>query len=181
MGYYQGDYYRGDYYGDPFLGGLIKKIGGVVGGVAKGFLGGGPVGAISGGIRGVSQSFGGRPPLATSFAGPMPVLRTPGLKGIGQRLIPGGATGYEVALPGGGDGCPKGHHRNKSDYFLKSGQFVQAGTACVKNRRMNVTNPRALRKAIRRNRGFVKTFRKAASSVGMVTYAKRAPRMRKSR
>jgi hypothetical protein len=49
--------------------------------------------------------------------------------------------------------CPGGMHPNKSDYFLKDGTFVPAGTKCVKNRRRNPMNPRALDRAIGRMNG----------------------------
>jgi len=46
--------------------------------------------------------------------------------------------------------CPSGFHPNKGGYFtLKSG-FVEKGSKCVKNRRRNPMNPRALDRAIRR-------------------------------
>jgi hypothetical protein len=46
--------------------------------------------------------------------------------------------------------CPAGFHPNKSDYFLRDGTFVAEGTRCVKNRRRDPLNPRALRSAIGR-------------------------------
>ena len=49
-----------------------------------------------------------------------------------------------------GMGCPSGFHPNKSSYFLKDGTFVPEGTRCVKNRRRNAANPRALDRAISR-------------------------------
>ena len=48
--------------------------------------------------------------------------------------------------------CASGYHLNKSDYFLKSGQFIRKGSACVKNRRRNPLNPRAADRAIGRLR-----------------------------
>ena len=46
--------------------------------------------------------------------------------------------------------CPAGCHPNKSDYFLRSGSFVGKGTRCVRNRRRNPLNPRALDRALSR-------------------------------
>lgn len=185
-----GDYYRGDYYrGDPFLGGLVKGLGKVVGGVAKtvgGFVPG-PGGAVlraAGGLLAPTKLPGPLPLQGTAIAPlpPMPVTRTPGLRGAMQRLLPGGATGYEVSpselLAGMSDGCPKGYHRNKAGYYTAAG-YVPAGSKCVKNRRMNVVNPRALRRGIRRAKGAVKLLRKAASGMGYSVVSKRAPKMRK--
>lgn len=46
--------------------------------------------------------------------------------------------------------CPSGFHPNKSSYFLSDGTFVPEGSKCVKNRRRNPMNPRALDRAIGR-------------------------------
>jgi len=53
-------------------------------------------------------------------------------------------------LPGIGRECPKGHHLNKSSYFLQDGSHVPEGTRCVKNRRRNNDNGRASLRAARR-------------------------------
>lgn len=107
MGYYMGDYYAGDYYGDPFLGKLFKKIGKGIKGAVGGFLSGGPIGAIGGAGRAVFSKV--QTPLTARMA--TPVLRggvqmrsfgatkVPGLRGVAQRAIPGGATGFEHLLP----------------------------------------------------------------------------------
>lgn len=47
-------------------------------------------------------------------------------------------------------GCPSGYHPNKSSYFLKDGTFVPEGSRCVKNRRRNPGNMRALDRALGR-------------------------------
>jgi hypothetical protein len=134
-----GYYMAGDYYG---AGGIFGDIfGGIVGGV-KGFLGGGVTGAISGAVSG----FKGQPkssgqiytgPMIPSIA-PMPqgstIVPTPGVTGVVQRLVPGGATGYDVVVR--------------------------------KRPRMNVANPKALRRAIRREQGFVKLARRALKGTG---------------
>lgn len=60
--------------------------------------------------------------------------------------------------------CPSGYHRNKHGYFLESGHFVPKGSKCVRNRRMNPLNPRALDRSLRRMKGaerFVKSYEKA--------------------
>lgn len=48
--------------------------------------------------------------------------------------------------------CPPGFHPNRSEYFLKNGTRVPAGSRCVRNRRMNPLNPKALNRTGRRLR-----------------------------
>jgi len=62
--------------------------------------------------------------------------------------VPGGLTGF--AEPTVEGTCPKGHHLNKSSYFLKDGTSVAAMSRCVKNRRRNNSNGRAAMRAARR-------------------------------
>jgi len=65
--------------------------------------------------------------------------------------------------------CPSGWHLNKGTYWTKAG-VVHKGTRCVKNRRMNPTNARALGRAIRRGDSFVrlaKGFGMTAPSKGL--------------
>lgn len=142
--YQRGDYYRGDYYrGDPGLFGSIgKAIGGVLRTVAPIALPGigGVVGGIAGTVLGGTKSTS-LVPASSGSVNTLPVIRTPGLRGFGQRLIPGGATGYEVMLPGG------------------------------KRRRMNVANPKALRRALRRVSGFGKLARRARRDIGRAASA----------
>ena len=75
---------------------------------------------------------------------PTPDSRTPapGLPGAREDV---------VGRPIGG--CPSGYHLNKGTYWTLQG-VVYPGTRCVKNRRMNPLNPRALRRAIRREGSF---------------------------
>ena len=185
-----GDYYRGDYYrGDPFLKDLIRKGARAVGTVAKtvGKFVPGPGGAVLRGAGGVLAPSRPSPLQGTSLAPyppdfQLPVEKVPGVRGAVQRILPGGATGYEVDVSqlaaGMSDGCPKGYHRNKSDYYTQQG-FHPAGSKCVKNRRMNVVNPRALRRGIRRAKGAVKLLRKSAGAMGYTVHAKRAAKLRK--
>lgn len=154
--YQSGDYYmQGDYYrGDP---GLFGSIGRAIGGVVKTVAGvaaralpiavpgiGGIVGGVAGSLLGGSRSTalvpasaGSLPPLQ------VPVTRTPGARGLIQRVLPGGATGYEVDLQG----------------MLR------------KRRRMNVANPKALRRALRRVSGFGKLARRARRDIGRAASA----------
>lgn len=135
--------------GDPGLfGGLI---GAIKGGVGSLFSGGNPItGAISGAVSGFKGKSRPAPPaLPAPRTIAAPVTRTPGVGGAVARAIPGGSTGYQVAVPANGK-PPSGFHWNKSDYFLRDGTFVPAGTKLVKNRRRNPANPRALDRAIGR-------------------------------
>jgi len=134
-----GDYKTYGYAGDPgWLSSafrLVKKIARpIIGGLI-----GGPVGAVIAGAAGGAAS---RQPV-----GP-PAQPPPGTIG-GAVSFPGGTT-VSVAgvprLPGAAGGaCPSGYHLDKA-----------TGTRWVRNRRMNIANPRALRKAMRRVQGFEK-------------------------
>ena len=163
-----GDYYRGDYYrGDPFLGGLLS-LGSKAFGVAK---------AVVGAVRGKKSVPAPTPPITMGTAGQQlvpfisPQARDIGVKitgpfGFGGQIgafgpaqIGPGAPGMPaMALgPGTALACPiKGYRLNKSDYWTKSQGFIPKGTKCVKSRRMNVANPRALRRGLRRAYGFKK-------------------------
>jgi len=170
LAYYQGDYYQGDYYqGDPFIGALI---GAGVSWLGKKILG-----------RSLSKA-------AQAKAGSM-VLRK-GAKAAAVTTAVAGATGFTFPLPGpfrmdpsaflpggrpfisreppvaapgmmaAGGCCPSGYHITKDG----SGR-------CVRNRSMNVANPRALRRSLRRVAGFGKLamrakrdIRRAAKSIG---------------
>lgn len=114
-------------------------------------------------------TFGGAP--LRGFApgeGAMGGLGPPGT-GVTSLPASAGTPGGAVMVQGpDGKLCNvRGHHLNKSKYFKKrpgiigplvfgSEMLVDKGTACVKNRRMNVGNARALRHALRRARGFEK-------------------------
>jgi len=152
--------------GDPglfsFLGKAARGITGVVSrlgipivsgaaGVASSLLGGGqPRGP---GFRGFGAA---GVPLTLSQQVP-----TPGVVGSIQRAVPGGATGMQ--------GCGRGARPNKSGYWLKSGQYVAPETVCVKSRRMNPLNPRALSKAMRR----IESAKRAASVLNRITIRKK--------
>jgi len=169
MSYYLpqgGDYRTYGYGGDPGFFSSIGKFFKKAIPVAAGFLTGGLPGAlVAGGVFG-SKS---KPQAPPSF---------PGI-GFGASYrpgTPGGPGGPGAAWPtpaqlaptGGAFAtngcCPSGFHMAKDG----SGR-------CVKNRSMNVANPRALRRAIRREKG----FGKLASRVGYTkkkSGARRAPK-----
>ena len=164
-GGYQGDYSSG-YSGDPQLGGLLS-------------LGARLAGR---GIRGLLGRISGRS-IARAAAGTAVVAAAPGIArtmGRGMDLpipMPGGAQIRPGAfLPGGtpfftpGE-CPKGFRKNKSSYFLKNGQHVPRGSKCVRYRRMNVANTRALKRSTRRLTSFenlVKRERKALRKLAKI-------------
>lgn len=159
---------RSAFMGDPGLFGFIGKAISSVGGA---ILGSSPLGGLARtAVTAATGFFGGRasagatapfiptairPPIIArslfvqeangSKAGGGTPAGAPvaGATGARQRFFPTGATGL-------GEGCQSGFHPNKSDYFLKDGTFVEAGSRCVKNRRRNPLNPRANSRAIKR-------------------------------
>lgn len=166
--------------GDPFLGGLLKGAGKLVGGAVKGFVSGGPLGALTGAAGAV---FGGgsavpagvpmmniaQRPISVAGKVQMPPFGFPAISGGLSLGAPVGpmTTGAMV----GGVVEPKGYHRNKTGYFLKSGQYVPPGTKWVRNRRTNPANGRALRKAVSRTSQFnnlVKRSRKNLRALAKV-------------
>lgn len=153
----RGDYLGGGYQrGDPglfgFLGGIAKKI---IGASPLGQAAG-AVGRIITGTQPIIRQAGTLPPPG-SIGGPagfqavpsrLPV-KVPGVTGVIQRLAPGGETGYT---------CPvgtRGYHLAKDG----SGRMVR-------NRTMNIANPKALRRAIRREQGFVKLAQRSLKGTG---------------
>jgi hypothetical protein len=180
MPYYRGDY-RSGYYrprGDPFsLTGLLSGV--VKTGVS--LVTGGPVAALK---TAAQQVLGTKTSTSTALAPistlgsvtpmiPVPsttpgAVKTPGLGGVVSRILPGGESGYEMPL--------RGYH------------IIQKGPNAgqwAKNRRMNVVNPRALRRSIRRVSGFGKLVRRmkqgiarANTAVGNVHRGRKAFRRR---
>lgn len=145
-------------------------------GGAKGFLTGGPAGAVGGFLaatRRPGSMLSGTPGHPRSFGGPtngarhtfpsLSVQRVPGLRGVAQRLVPGGATGFQVPIQTG-NGCQSGYHPNKSNYYTQAG-FVAEGTKCVKNRRRNLSNGRANTRSLRRLAAWDKQERKLAKTM----------------
>lgn len=166
--------------GDPGIFGFL-------GGVGKAVLGG-----VTGLVKGVVSSVIPKaPPAPAPVPGvgwyPEPRMGTPGIvpRTIQQAptptgvrvggLLPGGASPYVGLDYANGAGtklaCPSGYHPNKSDYFLKDGTFIQAGTKCVKNRRRNALNPRALDRAISRVEG----AKRASKKMSRITVRKQCP------
>lgn len=132
MPYYgRGDYYAGRFRGDPGLWDWVKKGAKV----ALGFATGGPLGAA-------------RAALPSGPGGTTVSIQPPqiGPVRLGPSIQVESYRGYRgsVDVPASDGACPRGFHPAKDG----SGR-------CVRNRRMNVTNPSALRRAIRREEGFI--------------------------
>ena len=179
MSYYQrpmGDYKTYGYAGDPgFLSSLWKGVKKVAAPIIGGMIGG-PFGAMAGAALGGG---GATPPIVAatpakpwgmqlgplSFRGSTPPS-FPGAGALGPQ-VPGFGTGASAqnmtsaavgaALP------PRGYHMAKS-----------GPPRWVRNRRMNVANPRALRRSMRRVQGFEKLARRT------ITFTRRT-RIKKSK
>jgi hypothetical protein len=190
MGYLRGrgDYYAGDYYaGDPGLFSGIGKFFGKVAGVASHFLPLlGPVGtaasllvkpgpaAQSGETSQpeVNDAAGGRNPGALIVA-----PRPPGIITQSPLGTPVSAAAIQRQLMPFG---MRKTHPNKSTYVTRGGgtsrwppglQVHVRGTEQVPTRRMNVANPRALRRALRRVAGFAKLTKRVRRAVSMAASA----------
>ncbi len=161
---------RGDYRtygygrGDPgFLSSLWKGVKKVALPIIGGMIAGPAGAAIGAGLGGAGRT----PPIMAPMApkprqdlrlraGPIAARSTdfyPPVPAFGGPAMPSarGAMGPEFA--GSGTGCcPRGFHLAKDG----SGR-------CVRNRRMNVANPRALRRSMRRVQGFEKLARRTIS------------------
>ncbi len=156
MPYYMGDYYRGD----PGIGSFFRKalsfgasfIPGIGGGISRAISGAGaralPAAAgvaTTGIVRRAGTMMGHGAASVGRIISKHPVLSAAGAAGAIGAL--GGFEG-ERMVAGGAGGAPRGFHRCKHPGRCKS-EFVR-------NRRMNVCNPRALRRSLRRAHGFVK-------------------------
>jgi len=173
MAYGRGAMMAGDrgMYGDPglfgFLGkvvktglGVVSKLGipiasGIAGTVA-GFIPGGP--GLPGPVSPTVSRFGGIPAISLQTQAQVPAR---GFRGAVQRALPGGATGMEM--------CTTGTRPNKSGYYVQGGQYVEPGSVCVRSRRMNPLNPRALSRAMRR----IESAKRATSVLSRITIRKK--------
>lgn len=177
MPYYMGDYYMGDPGFFSTLGGIAKAAVGFIPGVGPALSAG--LGAIgrkaaplalpaAAGAAAVSA------PRAIGRAIGSTVLKHPVLTGAGAAGIAGIGLGAGAVkmLANGGGGCGHGHH------IIKKGPH--AGR-CVRNRRMRVTNTKALRRAIRRAHGFAKIAKKCLAFTERRPHAGRAYFKRKTR
>jgi hypothetical protein len=178
--YYRGDnYYRGDYYraGD-FLG-----IGSALKSVAKfayNTIVPAPVRAAVSAVGAVVHpSLPAPKTMALTTAAPASQF---GLINVGGQGVQSGILNIAGAGPSPGmltAGLPtapgmKGYHLNRETYETRGGgtsrwggsgnlQIHPKGTVLVKNRRMNVGNARALKRALRRAGGFARLARRVMS------------------
>ena len=166
------------------IGGIAGFITGGPAGALIGAAGG-LTGGASGGVQAAAQP-AYRTPITNTGGGGLSasplntVLSYPTTRVPQQLGFAGAGAGFQVAPPAQQTGVMtagatselptgaavaacniKGHHLNKSTYFTRGmmGMLLtkhEKGSTCVKNRRMNVGNARALRHALRRARGFEK-------------------------
>lgn len=147
-------------FGGGILGTVVRVGGGILGGLASSAVqqNGGPA-VGTGTDRTLLDLACKYAPNATNIALPGTPCPTPDTRTPAPALDP--AARYAGAA------CPSGFHMNKGTYWTKQG-VVYKGTRCVKNRRMNPTNARALGRAIRRGDSFVRL----AKGFGMTAPAK---------
>jgi len=159
VSYYRGDYYRGDsgnyYKGDPFLGGLIaagaRRVLAPLARKAGRWIGRQTVGGLIGKTAGAAATAGtvvavGREVMSPGPGRPIEI-------DLGS-MAPGG----EPFISRGQ--CPPGYHLNKAD-----GPKGPKGSYCVRNRRMNPLNPRALKRGLRRAEDFEKFARRTVNAL----------------
>lgn len=157
MSYYSppmGDYKTYGYAGDPgFLSGLFGGIGRIIKGSLAHYK--------RKAARGLATPIGQAAVGGAAFAGGTALIPQPGAKPLppAGTVMPGGVGIGGVPMIGGGGAmvgvCPSGYH------FAKDGSG-----RLVRNRRMNVANPRALRRALRRTDGFVKLAKRSLKGTG---------------
>ena len=166
MSYYMGDFYQGDYYaGDPGF----RSFFGRIGRAALSFIPG--VGAFaSKGASALSTALAKRGAGTLAARGTAVAAKVgrvitahPVLSAAGAAGVVGAASGImgqrRMGPPIAGGAPMKGFHISR-----KTG-------ALVRNRHMRVTNPKALRRAIRRTSGFAKL---AMRTIHLVHPKKRA-------
>lgn len=161
--------------GDP---GLLGFLGKAIGGVAKiaGGLLPGPIGGIAklvGNVLVPAKSVKTATVTASlpgiGLQGTAPQFPAP----IGTGIQIGGQRGVQIGAfpqfgPGGGGGpgpgtavgplmggaagtpCARGYHFNRTGYYTKRYGWIEKGSVCVKNRRRNPLNPRALSRSLAR-------------------------------
>lgn len=157
---------RSGYRGDPglfsFIGKAIKSVGKLIPGVST------AINLVEG--AGSLLAGNGKPKNPSIALKPLPASLAPqtnnqfGLVNIGQApppmIGPGGNT-TQGGTSGGTDwnssssetghtACRSGYHYNKTGYFTKRYGFIAKGTVCVKNRKRNPLNPRALSRSLAR-------------------------------
>lgn len=156
--------------GDPGFFSFIGKALGTVAGVAGSVLPG-PLGTLAKGVSAVLT------PKPVSIAKSSTMLALPqGASppiGSGVSIGPGGvqigtfgspapayptSAGPLVGQPSTAV-CASGYHHNKTTYYTKKYGVIAKGTVCVRNRRRNPLNPRALSRAMSRVKSAQKAVR----------------------
>ncbi len=185
--------------GDPGLFGSIWKGIKNIGRVATGVVGGLGIPVVSGVARTAGGLLFGPAPGTTTYPSlppaPMPpgVMRmpggiqtrwatglalsqgqqipypTPGIAGTMQRMIPGGATGFQAPPPQ--IGTVGGYHLNKTGYFLRDGTFIPPLSKWVKNRRRNPGNMKALSRSL----GRIKSAKRMTRALSAITIRSSCP------
>jgi len=158
---------RASYTGDPGFFDFLK-------GVGRAAIGAIPV--VGPSIQALLPSK--QPPVPQRGPGSIPIMQMPaparfnplgfGAPGIGFSL---GEQQMAPSMQMNG-ACPTsagGYHLNKSDYFLRSGEFVPAQSRWVRNRKRNPANARATSKAISRIAG----AKRYASSLSRISIRKK--------
>lgn len=158
--------------------GFIHKR--ILGGIG-GFIKGGPISGLAGFVTGGGRSRTTlrrqirRAPRQTAL------VPTRGVRGFVQRLIPGGRTGFEQVTRG--ETQQQRNTRIQREAAQRAAEARQQGASpaqaqqvavqaaaaegvAFKRRRMNVVNPKALRRAARRVNGFVKVATRALEGTG---------------
>lgn len=150
MPYYTGDYYRGDYYkGDP---GFLSTLGGIIKGVG-GFIPG--VGPLISGAGGLLEKVGTKAAAPAAVAATHAVTAPGFFKGATTRIgtkVVSTARAHPVLTAAGAAGLA-GVAAGAGGAALRAHMAAGGGR---RHRRMRVTNPKALRRAIRRTQGFAK-------------------------
>lgn len=161
MPYYSvGDYYTGDYYEGDGLKGLFGGIVRGIGGAVKGFITGGPAGAVLGGATALIKRPGPPQmmPTPTAFAAPVGALPPP----------PGGTVIRRRSLG------PGGIISKEETVVTSDGKVVTVKGK--KRKQMNPMNVRALRRASRRIDGFTRTARRALKHTGYMIVSRSSRR-----
>ena len=154
LGGYRGDY-LGGYRGDP---GLFGSLGKIFKGAVR--IGTGVAGSLLPGPAGFI-------PRSVSRALSPPVRRPPARSSVGT-VHAGGPPGMGIAMPRGPIPAPIGTAPGNLSFLTGR-----------RRRRMNPANPKALRRAIRRQDGFVKLARRALKGSGY-TIVSRGSRARRT-
>jgi len=167
---YQGDYKTYGYAGDP---GFLSKLWKVAK-VAARFVPGpiGMIARVAGGIgigAAAASMLKPTPGILPPPPGQFPIMSpTPGGWGPGTRALASGPAAAQamtqMGLPDATGCCPTGFHLRKDKKLPPK---------CVRNRRMNVGNARALRRGMRRVSGFEKLARRTITFTKRVRIKKR--------